>query len=76
MCLPDYPCRLNRNKARQTRTAQYAESGKLAEYKRWMDPAVIDKYWKEREAVSTCKKLCMMAPICLCHSSSFTRLST
>eukprot|EP00200_Dunaliella_tertiolecta_P006113 CAMPEP_0202339238 /NCGR_PEP_ID=MMETSP1126-20121109/1188_1 /ASSEMBLY_ACC=CAM_ASM_000457 /TAXON_ID=3047 /ORGANISM="Dunaliella tertiolecta, Strain CCMP1320" /LENGTH=477 /DNA_ID=CAMNT_0048929765 /DNA_START=229 /DNA_END=1662 /DNA_ORIENTATION=- len=42
--------RLKRNLARQTKTAEYAESGKLPEYKKWMDPAIIERHWKEREA--------------------------
>jgi len=42
--------RLTRNMVRQAKTAEYAASGKLPEYKRWVDPAVIEKHWRENEA--------------------------
>ncbi|KAF5828800.1 hypothetical protein DUNSADRAFT_17079 [Dunaliella salina] len=42
--------RLKRNMARQTKTAEFAESGKLPEYKKWMDPAIIERHRQEREA--------------------------
>lgn len=37
--------------ARQQKTTEYAQSGKVQEYKKWMDPAIIEKHWQEREAV-------------------------
>jgi hypothetical protein len=44
-------CRLERNLARQAATAEYASSGKLPEYKRWVDPAITERHFREREAV-------------------------
>lgn len=44
--------RLTRLLNRQAKTAEYANSGALPEYKKWVDPAVIEKAWREHEAVS------------------------
>jgi len=57
---PTLECRLTRNMVRQQKTAEYADSGKLAEYKKWMDPSVIEKHWKAREAVGLCVVFRMM----------------
>lgn len=46
------PFRLNKLKMRQAKTAEYAASGKLPEYKKWADPAIIEKHWRAHEAVS------------------------
>lgn len=44
-------CRLNRLKVRQDKTAAYAASGALPEYKKWVDPALIEAHWKAHEQV-------------------------
>lgn len=35
--------------AKQTKSTEHAE--KLPEYKRWIDPAIIERHWREREEV-------------------------
>jgi len=68
--------------ARQYKTAEFAQSGKLAEYKKWMDPAVIEKHWREHEAVSrgaacVCVRVrvcvCMRVRVCFCVSTNSTQ---
>ncbi len=44
--------RLNRLRARQDKTAAYAASGALPEYKKWVDPALIEAHWRKHEEVS------------------------
>lgn len=43
-------CRLDKNIKRQEQTAERA--GKMPEYKKWIDPAITERHFKEREAVS------------------------
>ncbi len=52
LCAFVHVYRLTRNLIRQEKTAAYANSGALPEYKRWIDPAITEKHFKEREAVS------------------------
>lgn len=37
--------RLSKNLARQAKTAEFAAS--LPEYKKWVDPALIERHWRE-----------------------------
>lgn len=41
--------RLQRNMNRQAKTAEFANSGKLPEYKKWIDPAITEKHFRARE---------------------------